>query len=194
MMNMWMRSGALCAALVLAACARPADDQQAADGPAKPPNILYILADDLGYADLGAFGSEIPTPNLDQLARNGMLLTGFHTSMTCSPTRAMLMSGTDSHLAGLGVMGQPTREDQKGQPGYQGQLNFRVASLADLMSDAGYNTYMAGKWHLGDTVETGPRARGFRRVFASIDGAAHLGSWDWRGPQDARFFDGDQIV
>jgi arylsulfatase A-like enzyme len=92
------------------------------------------------------------------------------------------------------VMGKPTREDQKGQPGYQGELNFRVASLADLMSDAGYNTYMAGKWHLGDTVETGPHARGFRRVFASIDGAAHLGSWDWRGPQDARFFDGDQIV
>jgi arylsulfatase A-like enzyme len=194
MMNMWMRSAALCAALVLAACARPADDQQAADVPAKPPNILYILADDLGYADLGAFGSEIPTPNLDQLARNGMLLTGFHTSMTCSPTRAMLMSGTDNHLSGLGVMGKPTREDQKDQPGYEGHLNFRAAALPELMAEAGYNTYMVGKWHLGDTPETGPHARGFRRVFASVDGAAHLGSWDWRGPQDAKFFDGDALV
>jgi arylsulfatase A-like enzyme len=194
MKNMWMRSGALCAALVLVACSRPADDQQAADGAAKPPNILYILADDLGYADLGAFGSEIPTPNLDQLARNGMLLTGFHTSMTCSPTRAMLMSGTDNHLAGLGVMGKPTREDQKDQPGYEGHLNFRVAALPELMAEAGYNTYMVGKWHLGDTPETGPHARGFRRVFASVDGAAHLGSWDWRGPQDAKFFDGDALV
>jgi arylsulfatase A-like enzyme len=194
MMNMWMRSAALCAALVLAACARPADDQHAADVPAKPPNILYILADDLGYADLGAFGSEIPTPNLDQLARNGMLLTGFHTSMTCSPTRAMLMSGTDNHLSGLGVMGKPTREDQKDQPGYEGHLNFRAAALPELMAEAGYNTYMVGKWHLGDTPETGPHARGFRRVFASVDGAAHLGSWDWRGPQDAKFFDGDALV
>jgi arylsulfatase A-like enzyme len=114
--------------------------------------------------------------------------------MTCSPTRAMLMSGTDNHQAGLGVMGKPTREDQKGQPGYEGFLNFRVASLADLMTDAGYNTYMAGKWHLGEEVETGPRARGFRRSFVSLDGAAHLGGWDWRGPQPAKYRDGDELV
>ncbi|HXC60156.1 MAG TPA: sulfatase-like hydrolase/transferase, partial [Steroidobacteraceae bacterium] len=138
---------------------------------ARRPNILYILADDLGYADLGAFGSEIPTPNLDALAKDGMLLTDFYAGMTCSPTRAMLMSGMDHHLAGLGVMGAPTRDDQKGKPGYEGYLNFRIASLADLMSDAGYNTYMVGKWHLSDgaRVETGPHARGFKRVFASFD-------------------------
>jgi arylsulfatase A-like enzyme len=112
---------------------------------AKPPNILFILADDLGYADLGVFGGEIPTPHLDELARKGMLLTDFYSSMTCSPTRVMLMSGTDNHQAGMGVMGPPTRADQKGKPGYEGYLNFRVASLADLMTDAGYNTYMVGK-------------------------------------------------
>jgi arylsulfatase A-like enzyme len=161
---------------------------------AQRPNILYILADDLGYADIGIFGSEIPTPNLDELARKGLLLTDFYASMTCSPTRSMLMSGTDNHQAGLGVMGAPTRADQKGKPGYEGYLNFRVASLADLMSDAGYNTFMVGKWHLGDTVETGPHARGFKRVFASFDGAAHLGGWDWRGPQPAKYWDNDAVV
>jgi arylsulfatase len=181
----------LSAALSVAACQKA---PVAAQEPAKRPNIIYILADDLGYGDLGVYGSEIPTPNLDRLAKQGMLLTGFYTSMTCSPTRAMLMSGVDSHLAGLGVMGRPTREDQQGQPGYSGHLNFRVASLAELMSDAGYNTYMAGKWHLGDTVETGPHARGFRRVFASFDGAAHLGGWDWRGPTPAKYWDNDQVV
>lgn len=163
---------------------------------AQRPNILFILADDLGYADIGIFGGEIPTPNIDELARKGLLLTDFYAGMTCSPTRSMLMSGTDNHLAGLGVMGAPTREDQKGKPGYEGYLNFRVASLADLMTDAGYNTYMVGKWHLSDgaKVETGPHARGFKRVFSSFDGAAHLGGWDWRGPEPSNYWDGDNVV
>jgi arylsulfatase A-like enzyme len=183
---------ALALLAVLAACQQPAGSH--AGEPSRRPNILFILADDLGYADLGVFGSEIPTPNLDALARGGMLLTDFYAGMTCSPTRAMLMSGTDNHLAGLGVMGAPTRADQKGRPGYEGYLNFRVAALAELMSDAGYSTYMTGKWHLGETVETGPRARGFQRSFVSLDGAAHLGGWDWRGPQPADYRDGDALV
>ncbi len=183
------------AAGMLAACT----DGQApgnAAAPAAPqrPNIVFILADDLGYSDLSVFGSEIPTPNLDALAMNGMLLTDFYAGMTCAPTRAMLMSGTDHHVAGMGVQGRPNREDQRGQPGYEGYLNFRVASLADLMTDAGYNTYMTGKWHLGEELEQGPRARGFKRSFVSLDGAAHLGGWDWRGPQPARYRDGEDIV
>jgi arylsulfatase A-like enzyme len=158
------------------------------------PNILFIVADDMGYSDLGVFGGEIPTPNLDALAQSGMLLTDFYAGMTCGPTRAMLMSGTDHHIAGMGVQGRPSRDDQRGQPGYEGYLNFRVASLADLMTDAGYNTYMTGKWHLGEEAEHGPRARGFKRSFVSLDGAAHLGGWDWRGPQPARYRDGEEIV
>ncbi|MEZ5892915.1 MAG: arylsulfatase [Parvularculaceae bacterium] len=160
----------------------------------KRPNVLLIVADDLGYADLSLFGSEIPTPNIDALAKSGMLLTNFYANMACSPTRAMLMSGVDSHLAGLGVMGRATNPEQQGQPGYEGYLNFRVASLADLMKDAGYHTYMTGKWHLGDTVETGPRARGFEQSFISIDGAAHLGGLSWDGPGLAPYRDGDDMV
>jgi arylsulfatase A-like enzyme len=187
----------LFATAVLVSCVQPQRSGSSAAAKAagaQRPNILYILADDLGYADLGVFGSEIPTPNLDTLAKDGMMLTNFYANMTCSPTRAMVLSGTDNHLAGMGVMGAPTRADQKGKPGYEGYLNFRVASLAELMSDAGYNTYMIGKWHLGDTVQTGPHARGFKRVFASFDGAAHLGPWDWRGPQKAKYWDNDKVV
>jgi len=191
--------GASLLALLLGACSQEPDFASDTAGtevdvPDQRPNILFILADDLGYSDLGIFGSEIPTPNLDMLALDGMLLTDFYANMTCSPTRSMLMSGTDSHLAGLGIMNAPVREDHKDQPGYLGYLNFRVASLADLMTDAGYNTYMTGKWHLGAEVETGPRARGFKRSFVSVDGAAHLGGWDWRGPQPAEYRDGDTLV
>ena len=139
-----------------------------------PPNILLIVADDLGYSDLGAYGAEIDTPNLDALAREGLQLTNFHVAPTCSPTRSMLFSGTDNHLAGLGGMLEvlrSTHPERIGQPGYETYLNFRVASLANLLRDAGYHTYMAGKWHLGLEEETSPAARGFERSFALIDGA-----------------------
>lgn len=184
--------------VLAAACGREESSESPAagieTGPRPRPNIVYILADDLGYADLGAFGSEIPTPNLDRLASEGMILTDFHTSLACSPTRAMLMSGTDNHVAGLGVMSPSRREDQRSAPGYEAYLNFRVASLADLMTDAGYNTYMTGKWHLGNEVETNPRARGFKRSFASLSGAAHLGGLSWNGPGPAPYWDGDELV
>lgn len=186
---------ALCLVVVggtLGSCVQNPDES--ATAPREPPNILLIVADDLGYSDIGVFGGEIPTPNIDELARGGMLLTSFYAGMTCSPTRSMLLSGVDNHLAGLGVMSRPRREDQQDQPGYLGYLNFRVASLGSLLTDAGYNTYIAGKWHLGAEVETGPVARGFKRSFVSLDGAAHLGPWDWRGPQPARYRDGTEIV
>ncbi len=182
--------------LAVAGCRGRSAAEADADLRAGRPNILFILADDLGYGDIGAFGGEIPTPNLDQLAHQGMLLTDFYANMTCSPTRSMIMSGMDNHLAGLGVMRAPTREDQKGKPGYEGYLNFRVATLPELLTDAGYDTYMIGKWHLSEDarVDTGPHARGFKRVFASFDGAAHLGGWDWRGPQPSNYWDGDAVV
>jgi arylsulfatase A-like enzyme len=191
-----MSTGVL--ALLLSACSQeqPASETAPVVEAATDdrPNILLIVADDMGYADLGFYGSEIPTPNIDALAANGMLLTDFYSSLTCGPTRSMLMSGMDNHMAGVGVQSAPRLEVHMNQPNYLGHLSFRVASLAELMTDAGYNTYMTGKWHLGDDVETGPHARGFKKNFISLDGAAHLGPWDWRGPQNANYRDGDELV
>jgi arylsulfatase A-like enzyme len=136
------------------------------------PNILLIVVDDLGYSDLGVFGGEINTPNIDALASEGMLLTNFHTASVCSPTRSMLLSGIDNHLAGQGNMAEAMADNQKGKPGYEGYLNFRIASMPALLKDANYRTYMAGKWHLGLEQETSPYARGFDRSFALLDGGA----------------------
>lgn len=136
------------------------------------PNILLVMADDMGWSDIGSFGSEIDTPNLDTLAQSGVKFTDFHTSMSCSPTRSMLMSGTDNHLAGLGNMGEMLTPEQKGKPGYEGHLNSRVISLAEVLKENGYHTYMAGKWHLGHSPETIPHARGFEKSFSSLFGGA----------------------
>ena len=185
--------------LVLTACSNdspqsPGQVSDAAKEPDTRPNIVYIMADDLGYSDLSAYGSEIPTPNLDDLAQGGMMLTEFYTSMTCSPTRSMFISGTDNHLAGLGVMTGPIRDEHMDEPGYLGYLNFEVASLPQLLSDAGYDTYMTGKWHLGNEVETGPVARGFKHAFATLDGGSHLGGLDWSAPIPAEYRDDEELI
>jgi arylsulfatase len=171
---------ALAAAIGVQGAATPASDApppQAAA--AKRPNILYIMADDLGYSDIGAFGGEIETPNLDALARAGRLLTNHHTGTVCAITRAMLISGTDHHLVGEGTMGEP-RDERRGLPGYEGYLNDSALSVAQLLRDGGYHTYMAGKWHLG-AGEPGkgktPDQWGFERSYALLPGAArnHFG-------------------
>ena len=152
----------------LAVCSGPGSDTSGSTDPR--PNVLLIVVDDLAFNDLSLFGSEIRTPNIDVLAREGVFLTNFHVSPNCSPTRAMLFSGADSHNAGLGTMFEDLAPNQKGNPGYEGYLNFRVAALSELFLEAGYNTYMAGKWHLGLTRETSPAARGFERSFAPLQG------------------------
>ncbi len=136
------------------------------------PNFLLVMVDDMGWTDIGSFGSEIDTPNLDELARRGVKFTDFHVSVSCSPTRSMLLSGTDNHLAGLGNMGEMLTPEQRGQPGYEGYLNDRVVSLAEVLRDDGYHTYMAGKWHLGHDPEHFPHARGFDRSFSMLFGGA----------------------
>ena len=138
----------------------------------KRPNILLIMADDLGYTDISSFGGEIQTPNIDDLADSGVRFSNFHTSVSCSPTRSMLMTGTDNHIAGLGNMSEFLTPEQQGKPGYEGYLNNRVVTLAEVLRDGGYHTYMAGKWHLGDEPEHFPHARGFERSFSMLQGGA----------------------
>jgi arylsulfatase A-like enzyme len=144
-------------------------------GPRRP-NIVIILGDDLGYSDMGAFGSEIKTPNFDSLARDGVRFTNFYTHASCSPTRSMLMTGVDTHVNGLGNMAEWIAPNQRGVPGYEGHLNKRVATLPELLKDAGYHTYMVGKWHLGKAPDLIPAARGFERDFSLLDGAGSY--WD----------------
>ena len=135
----------------------------------KRPNILLIVADDMGYTDLGVYGSEIDTPNLDQLASNGLILTDFHNQAVCAATRASLLSGTDNHNAGGA---QHLAANQRGKPGYENYLNEDVVSFATLLRDAGYNTSFAGKWHMGGEPHQIPNARGFDRSFALLEGGA----------------------
>jgi arylsulfatase len=150
------------------------------------PNILLIVADDLGYSDLGSYGGEINTPVLDTLAQQGIRYTDFYVSPTCSVTRSMLLSGTDNHVAGLGNMGELNAPNQVGKPGYEGVLNKRVASVAELLQDNGYHTYMAGKWHLGLKPDEIPHARGFERDFSTlVGGGSHFDDgWniEWQTP------------
>ncbi len=143
-----------------------------AETAAQKPNILLVVADDMGWTDLGSFGSEIETPNLDALAKQGIKFTDFHVSVSCSPTRSMLLSGNDNHVAGLGNMGELLAENQVGQPGYEGHLNDRVATLAEVLREGGYHTYMSGKWHLGHEKGSLPFDRGFERSFSMLVGGA----------------------
>jgi arylsulfatase A-like enzyme len=178
------------------------------DGPAQTatetrPNILMIMADDLGYSDIGAFGGEISTPNLDALVASGRVLTDYRVGAACSPTRSMLMTGTDHHIAGLGSFGESIGNMIAGNvapwgatntyrlsnipDGYEGYLNDRVLAMPQLFGDAGYHTYMAGKWHLSMApaapADNGgqvykpyppsfPKAKGFEHSFALLHGGA----------------------
>lgn len=145
------------------------------------PNIVLLVVDDMGYSDLPLFGGEADTPNIDNLAAAGITFNNFHVLPACSPTRSVLLSGVDNHLNGLGTMsgrlGLDEAVNQRGQPGYEGYLNDRVATGPDLLRAAGYHTYMAGKWHLADTEEedgfrrgTWPIDRGFERSTGVMEG------------------------
>lgn len=143
------------------------------------PNILLIVADDMGYSDWGGFGGEISTPALDELAELGARFTQFYTAPTCSPARAMLLTGIDHHLVGLGMMGEMLAPNQLGKPGYEGYLNDRAPTVAQLLQDSGYATMMSGKWHLGEGIEQDPSRKGFERSFAILNGgASHFGD-EW---------------
>lgn len=131
------------------------------------PNILLILADDMGYSDLGCFGSEISTPNIDRLASQGVQMTRFYNASRCCPSRASLLTGLYQHEAGVGDM-----VNNLGTPAYQGYINHTSVTLAEALKQNGYNTYLSGKWHVGEAPENWPYNRGFDHAFGLIGGAS----------------------
>ncbi len=134
-------------------------------GAADRPNILVILADDLGYSDIGCFGGEIRTPNLDALAADGLKFTQFYNAARCCPSRASLLTGLYPHQAGVGDM---TGDEGPRRPGYRGHLTERSATIPEVLRSAGYRTSMVGKWHLGPNP--GPIRRGFDDFYGMIGG------------------------
>ncbi len=179
-----------------AACAL----NRAAAAPAKRPNIVIMMADDMGFSDLGCYGSEIATPNLDKLAGNGVRFTRFYNTARCCPTRASLLSGLYSHQAGIGHM-----VNDLGTPAYQGYLNDRCVTIAEVMRGSGYRTAMSGKWHVGEERPHWPTDRGFERYFGLISGASSYWELDagrkmalndkpFTPPSDGSFYMTDAFV
>ncbi len=158
------------------------------------PNILLIVADDLGYADLGVHGSKIRTPNIDELAEEGILFTQFHAAPSCALTRAMLLTGNNTHVAGMARQGSWPGPVIPGLAGYENHLtDARAALLPRLLREAGYRTYMAGKWHLGDTAEESPYVAGFQRSFAMKFGAGpHFSNRGIRPYDGLRYWEDDR--
>ena len=159
---------------MLAACTQPAPPPEPDAAPASQPNFLLIVADDLGYTDIGAYGGEVRTPVLDELASRSVTFTNFHVLPMCAPTRAMMLSGTDHHIAGLGTMFGPNMlMGAEGRVGYETYLHERVASLPERLAEVGYHSYMAGKWHLGPQPGQWPVDRGFDRSFVLLPGSGN---------------------
>lgn len=128
--------------------------------------MVVVVADDVGFSDLGAYGSEIRTPHIDAIASRGVMFSNFHVSPMCSPSRAMLLTGVDAHLAGVASLYVATPLRHRGRPGYEGELRTDVVTVASRLRAAGYRTYLSGKWNLGHTPTSLPSARGFDRTFA----------------------------
>ncbi len=139
------------------------------------PNIVVLLADDWGFTDVGAYGSEIATPHLDELARRGMRFSNFHVSASCSPTRSMLLTGVDNHRNGVGNMRETIPQEHAGRSGYLSVLDTNVVTVSTLLRDAGYRTYAVGKWHVGKEPHNLPDRRGFDRSLVQGDS----GSDNW---------------
>ncbi|UCS91713.1 arylsulfatase [Echinicola marina] len=143
----------------------------------KKPNIILIMSDDMGYSDLGCYGGEINTPNLDKLAKNGLQFTQFYNSARCCPTRASLMTGLHPHQTGIGHMTNPPdhpKGHNYGIPSYEGSLNKQCVTIAQVLKPAGYHTLMTGKWHLGTDFEDWPLQRGFDKFYGFIPGAGNF--------------------
>ena len=172
-----LRQIALCATALVSISGSGAVARTVPPPAHRPPNIVVILVDDLGFSDLGAFGGEIRTPNLDAIAKRGVRFSNFHVTPVCSPTRAELLTGVDHHQTGIGNFPELLQDNQVGKPGYEGFLTNRVATIAERLHDAGYKTLQSGKWHLGYDPSANPAARGFERSFTLVGGGHnHFGA------------------
>ncbi len=145
---------------------------QPKSAPPRQPNIVILLADDWGFSDVGAFGAEFATPNIDALAYAGTRFSNFHVAGSCSPTRAMLQTGVMNHRNGLGNMPETIPDEHRGKPGYDTVMNHRVVTIAQLLKAAGYRTYFTGKWHLGSDAMRLPHVRGYDRAYSLADAGA----------------------
>lgn len=158
---------------------------------APKPNIVVILVDDMGYSDIGCYGGEISTPNLDQLASHGVRFTQFHNTARCCPTRTALLTGLYPHQAGVGHMVEE-HHDANGNvlPGYSGRLNDKCVTIAEVLKQAGYFTAMTGKWHVGQNFGVIPTGRGFDRALNSPTGGFYFPD----APRAALFLNGEKIA
>ncbi|MCU0360624.1 MAG: arylsulfatase, partial [Bacteroidia bacterium] len=155
--------------IIVSACNSPEQKNEKKEAQTKP-NIILIVADDLGFSDIGPFGGDIQTPVLDKFAKESMLFSSFHVLPTCSPTRSSLLTGYDNHITGLGTMSEMIYPALEGLPGYSGHLNEQLVTLPEILKQNEYHTYMAGKWHLGDKEGQTPDVRGFEESFVLLQG------------------------
>ena len=160
--------GVILATILLFSCSPPEKKEKPLVTPTKSPNIVLIVADDLGYSDLGSFGGEIQTPNLDRLAYNGIRMTSFYTTGHCCPSRASILTGLYSHRVGLGHM-----IGNLNQPGYRGRVSDDAVTIAQVLQNSGYRTFMSGKWHLGTND---PTQHGFEEYYGTLASAQTF--WD----------------
>ncbi|MGJ8657079.1 MAG: sulfatase-like hydrolase/transferase [Akkermansiaceae bacterium] len=155
------------------------------------PNIIVILTDDMGYSDIGCYGSEIETPNLDALATNGLRFSQFYNTSRCSPTRSSLITGLYSHQAGMGLL---TKDEGPQNPGYRGRLMERSVTIAEVLGSVGYRSIITGKWHMGDAKkEWLPLARGFDRFYGCPQGGGfYFKPSSWKDPRS--IMRGDEVI
>lgn len=158
---------------------------QASAAPASKPNIILMMADDMGFSDIGCYGSEIATPNLDRLAQGGLRFTQFCNNARCCPTRASLLTGLYAHQAGIGHM-----VNDRGRPAYQGYLNDQCVTIGEALREGGYTTLMTGKWHVGENKPHWPKDRGFDRYFGLVSGSSSF----YRVTEDRPLVDEDKPI